>query len=129
MALISATDNRFIIRIVFNRLFSRLNILKQSTGKAKQFIRHYICFTKEKPKLGWESTGVPPVQDQGEQVLRREAYDQYAAMTKDEAQRRYWTFYEAIIIQEARLKKYCLVPRCFVWQKRSKNQSQRLSYS
>ena len=34
------------------------------------------------------------VQDQGEQILRSEAYDT-AAMTKDEAQRRYWTFYEA----------------------------------
>ena len=36
------------------------------------------------------------VQDQGEQILRIEAYLSYAAMTKDEAQRRYWTFYEAI---------------------------------
>ena len=38
------------------------------------------------------------VQDQGEQILRNEAYLSYAAKTKDEAQRRYWTFYEAIII-------------------------------
>ena len=36
------------------------------------------------------------VQDQGERILRSEAYFSYAAMTKDEAQRRYWTFYEAI---------------------------------
>ena len=36
------------------------------------------------------------VQDQGERILRIEAYIRYAAMTKDEAQRRYWTFYEAI---------------------------------
>ena len=33
------------------------------------------------------------VQDQGAQILRSEAYIQYAAMTKDAAQRRYWTFY------------------------------------
>ena len=36
------------------------------------------------------------VQDQGERILRIEAYIRYAAMTKDEAQRRYWAFYEAI---------------------------------
>ena len=42
------------------------------------------------------------VQDQGERTGAfgdnpvSEANDQYAAMTKDEAQRRYWTFYEAI---------------------------------
>ena len=36
------------------------------------------------------------VQDQGERVLRSEEYLSYAAMTKDEAQRRYWAFYEAI---------------------------------
>jgi len=36
------------------------------------------------------------IQDQGERVLRSEAYDQYAATTKNEAQRRYWIFYEAI---------------------------------
>ena len=36
------------------------------------------------------------VQDQGERIFRNEVYLSYAAMTKDEAQRRYWTFYEAI---------------------------------
>jgi len=36
------------------------------------------------------------VQDQGERILRIEAYIRYAAMTKDEAQRRYGAFYEAI---------------------------------
>ena len=36
------------------------------------------------------------VQDQGERFLRIEAYIRYAAMTKDEAWRRYWAFYEAI---------------------------------
>ena len=36
------------------------------------------------------------VQDQGERILRIEAYIRYAAMTKDEAQRRYGTFYEAV---------------------------------
>jgi hypothetical protein len=36
------------------------------------------------------------VQDQGAQILRSEAYDQCAATTKDAAQRRYWTFCEAI---------------------------------
>jgi len=29
-------------------------------------------------------------------ILRNEAYLSYAAVTKDEAQRRYWTFYDAI---------------------------------
>ena len=36
------------------------------------------------------------VQDQGERILRKKAYITYAAMTKDEAQRRYGIFYEAI---------------------------------
>jgi len=39
------------------------------------------------------------VQDQGERILRIEAYIRYASMTKDEAQRRDWTFYEAIIFE------------------------------
>jgi hypothetical protein len=38
------------------------------------------------------------VQDQGKQILRNEAYIEHAAMTKDAAHRRYWTFYEAINI-------------------------------
>jgi len=33
---------------------------------------------------------------QGARVLRNEAYFSYVAMTKDEAQRRRWTFYEAV---------------------------------
>ena len=45
------------------------------------------------------------VQEQGEQILKKEAYDT-AAMTKDEAQRRYWTFYEAI----KALKGYNMTP-------------------
>jgi len=38
------------------------------------------------------------IQDQGERILRKEAYITYAAMTKNEAQRRYGTFCEAINI-------------------------------
>ena len=30
------------------------------------------------------------------QIQRNEAYLSYAAVTRDEAQHRYWTFYEAI---------------------------------
>ena len=33
---------------------------------------------------------------QGLRILRNEAYLQYAAMTKDEAKRSSWTFYEAV---------------------------------
>jgi len=33
---------------------------------------------------------------QGLRILRNEAYLQYAAMTKDEAERSSWTFYEAV---------------------------------
>ena len=36
------------------------------------------------------------VQDQGAQILSVRRTFGYAAMTKDEAQRRYWAFYEAI---------------------------------
>ena len=36
------------------------------------------------------------VQDQGERILRNEAYLLCAAKTKDEAQQRYGAFYEAI---------------------------------
>ena len=36
------------------------------------------------------------VQDQGERLLRNEAYFAYAVQTKDEAQRRYRAFCEAI---------------------------------
>ena len=35
---------------------------------------------------------------QGVRIFRNEAYVWYVAMTKDEAQRRRWTFYEAVII-------------------------------
>ncbi len=37
---------------------------------------------------------------QGAQILRNEAYFSYAAMTKDEAQHRRWTFYEAVNVAE-----------------------------
>jgi len=33
---------------------------------------------------------------QGAQILRNEAYLWYVAMTKDDAQRRRWTFYEVV---------------------------------
>jgi hypothetical protein len=33
---------------------------------------------------------------QGAQILRSEAYSRYVATTKDEAQHRRWTFYEAV---------------------------------
>ncbi len=36
------------------------------------------------------------IQMQGAQILRNETYLQYVAMTKDEAQRSSWTFYEAV---------------------------------
>jgi len=36
------------------------------------------------------------LQIQGAQILRNEAYLQYAAVTKGAEQRRSWTFYEAI---------------------------------
>jgi len=35
---------------------------------------------------------------QGAQILRNEAYLRYAAVTKDAAERRSWTFYKAIRI-------------------------------
>ena len=35
---------------------------------------------------------------QGVRILRNEAYLWYVAMTKDEAQRRRWTFYEAVTL-------------------------------
>jgi len=44
-------------------------------------------------KIRWQSK---KLQIQGAQILRNEAYLQYAAVTKDAAQRRSWTFYEAI---------------------------------
>jgi len=43
-----------------------------------------------------QGTAKKKVRDQGERTLRSVAYDQYAATTKDDAQRRYWAFYEAI---------------------------------
>jgi hypothetical protein len=46
-----------------------------------------------KVKIRWQSK---KLQIQGAQILRNKAYLQYAAMTKDAAQRRRWTFYEAI---------------------------------
>jgi hypothetical protein len=39
---------------------------------------------------------------QGVRILRNEAYLWYVAMTKDETQRRRWTFYEAVIFAAAR---------------------------
>jgi len=35
---------------------------------------------------------------QGAQILRNEAYSRYAAVTKDAAERRSWTFYKAITV-------------------------------
>ncbi len=45
---------------------------------------------------------------QGAQILRNEAYCSYAAMTKDEAQRRRWTFYEAVNISGTFLPKHSI---------------------
>jgi hypothetical protein len=39
------------------------------------------------------------LQIQGAQILRNESYLLYVAMTKDAAQRRSWTFYEAIKVK------------------------------
>ncbi len=39
------------------------------------------------------------IQIQGAQILRNEAYLYYAAVTKDAAQRRSWTFYKAVKIE------------------------------
>jgi len=47
----------------------------------------------KKVLIQWQSK---KLQIQGAQILRNEAYLQYAAVTKDAAQRRSWTFYEAI---------------------------------
>ena len=44
-------------------------------------------------KIRWQSK---KLQIQGVQILRNEAYLSYAAVMKDAAQRRSWTFYEAI---------------------------------
>jgi hypothetical protein len=44
-------------------------------------------------KIRWQSK---KLQIQGAQILRNEAYLPYAAVTKDAAQHRSWTFYEAI---------------------------------
>ncbi len=41
---------------------------------------------------------------QGERILRNEAYFSYAAMTKDEAQHRRWTFYEAVMLDPVTLE-------------------------
>ncbi len=40
------------------------------------------------------------IQIQGAQILRDEAYLQYASMTKDAAQHRSWTFYEAVKVKQ-----------------------------
>jgi hypothetical protein len=50
----------------------------------------------QKVKIRWQSK---KLQIQGAQILRNEAYLQYAAVTKDAAQRRSWTFYEAIKVR------------------------------
>jgi len=43
-------------------------------------------------------TALENVQDQGAQIMRNEAYLPYITVTKDAAQRRYWTFYEVVIL-------------------------------
>ncbi len=67
-----------------------------STGKIHA---DWILMNSKKAKLGWQSTGVPPVQDQGARTgaFGDDPEDRrstcrtfgYAATTKDEAQRRY----------------------------------------
>jgi len=49
-----------------------------------------------KSQIGWQSK---KLQIQGAQILRNEAYLRYAAVTKDAAERRSWTFYKAIKIK------------------------------
>jgi hypothetical protein len=49
----------------------------------------------QKVRIGRQSK---KLQIQGAQILRNEAYIWYAAVTKDAAQRRSWTFYEAVKI-------------------------------
>jgi hypothetical protein len=46
-----------------------------------------------KSQFGWQSE---KFKIKASQILRNEAYLSYAAVTRDAAQRRYWTFYEAI---------------------------------
>jgi hypothetical protein len=58
----------------------------------------------QKVKIRWQSK---KLQIQGAQILRNEAYLQYAAVTKDVAQHRSWTFYEAINIQASAAEKRC----------------------
>jgi hypothetical protein len=45
---------------------------------------------------------------QGAQILRNEAYLLYVAMTKDEAQRRRWTFYEAVKFHDYTIRYYTM---------------------
>ncbi|MEA3471578.1 MAG: hypothetical protein U9R24_07660, partial [Thermodesulfobacteriota bacterium] len=54
---------------------------------------HLILMHYQKVDIRWQSK---KLQIQGAQVLRNEAYLPYAAVTKDAAQRRSWTFYKAI---------------------------------
>jgi len=49
--------------------------------------------TSQEGNIRWQSK---KLQMQGAQILRNEAYVWYAAVTRDAAQRRSWTFYEAI---------------------------------
>ena len=49
----------------------------------------------QKVLIRWQSK---KLQIQGSQILRNEEYLRYAAVTKDAAQRRSLTFYEAIIL-------------------------------
>mgnify|MGYP003973209053 CR=1 FL=1 len=56
--------------------------------------RHQNCkLVKSQP--GWQSK---KFKIKAPQIPRNEAYLSYAAVTRDAAQRRYWTFYEAIKI-------------------------------
>ncbi len=48
---------------------------------------------RQKVKIGRQSK---KLQIQGAQILRNETYLRYAAVTKDAAERRSWTFYEVV---------------------------------
>jgi hypothetical protein len=47
---------------------------------------------------------------QGVRVLRNEAYILYVAMTKEDAQRRRWTFYEADMLRNMPIAGYTTDP-------------------
>jgi hypothetical protein len=96
MVLISAEDNRLIFGISLRSAVYQIRHFETTHWKSKAVYPELHLFYKGKVKTGMAKYRRSACPRTRRASPVREAYDQYAATTKDEAQCRYWIFYEGI---------------------------------